>query len=299
MNTLLRRISAALLFAIIGVLVFAATSAFAQTPTPAAPAAAAAGGPPTLDPLQVILLVALTMLGIFGLWLIVFRYTFNIQSMYYQVLQKLAQGGTSVTASSVTARAFMGGRTGVLGAGDEPAPPTILQIEGPRAVNVGAKTTYKATTGQEGDMKPAQDAVWEITPTNIAVIDKTTGAEVSVTPAVTGTFTLTVKLGSGSTALAVEAVAPQAKSVELPFFGEGYGSIGIAIIVLGLVLILGLTQVLSGEAIATILGALVGYIFGVGTTSAQNKTGGQGGAGGGQSGGAAGGQGGAAGGQGQ
>lgn len=52
------------------------------------------------------------------------------------------------------------------------------------------------------------------------------------------------------------------KILTIPWVGAGYGSILISVIVVGVLLILGLTEVLEGDAIAPILGALIGYIFG-------------------------------------
>src|SRR5260370_36181792 len=61
----------------------------------------------------------------------------------------------------------------------------------------------------------------------------------------------------------VAAVAPQLDGVELPFVGRGYGSVAMAIILVAAVIILGMAGVLSWEGVATLLGGLLGYIFGV------------------------------------
>jgi hypothetical protein len=58
----------------------------------------------------------------------------------------------------------------------------------------------------------------------------------------------------------------------LPFVGFGYGAIAIGIVLVAAVIVLGLAGVLSGESIAPLLAALLGYIFGA-TTSAARRSG--------------------------
>ena len=52
------------------------------------------------------------------------------------------------------------------------------------------------------------------------------------------------------------------KILTIPWVGAGYGSILISVIVVGVLLILDLTEVLEGDETAPILGALIGYKFG-------------------------------------
>ena len=67
------------------------------------------------------------------------------------------------------------------------------------------------------------------------------------------------------------ALAPEAKAVELPFVGHGYGAIAISVILIAAVVVLGISNVLTGEGVATLLGGLLGYIFGVGVASNANR----------------------------
>jgi hypothetical protein len=58
--------------------------------------------------------------------------------------------------------------------------------------------------------------------------------------------------------------------------GQGYGSVVIAVVVLTVVAWLGLAQVLNGQAVATVLGGLVGYVFGANIPGRDNPGGGGG-----------------------
>ena len=64
-------------------------------------------------------------------------------------------------------------------------------------------------------------------------------------------------------------MSSQQDGVDLPFIGRGFGSILIVIILVAAVIVLALAGVLTGEAVAPIIAALAGYIFGAsGNTTA-------------------------------
>ena len=93
--------------------------------------------------------------------------------------------------------------------------------------------------------------------------------EVTEKDATTGNDQKTEKTATGS--VGVAALAPEAKAVELPFIGQGYGAIAISVVLIAAVVVLGISNVLTGEGVATLLGGLLGYIFGVGVASNSNR----------------------------
>jgi len=58
----------------------------------------------------------------------------------------------------------------------------------------------------------------------------------------------------------VVVTAPGRQPLGLAFIGEGWGHVVVAIVLASITAALGLAGALSGEAVATLLGALVGYV---------------------------------------
>ena len=50
--------------------------------------------------------------------------------------------------------------------------------------------------------------------------------------------------------------------LKIPFFGQGYGTQILALFLLAVIAILGMSERISSDAIAGVLGAIAGYIFG-------------------------------------
>jgi hypothetical protein len=207
----------------------------------------------------------------------VLLYNYSIQNRFYTVSENLGRAGKSVKAVAAPAPLpTIRGREEAFREGEAqpetPPPGPVLHIDGPGVVTVGAQSTdYKATI----DGKAADTATWTVEPANLAIVIPPTGASVKVVAAVAGAFTLSAAVAgppAASGKVQVAAIAPQNVPIELPFVGGGYGSIIIAIVLLATVIVLGLAAVLSGEAVATLLGGLLGYIFGVG---ASKKSGNQ------------------------
>lgn len=63
---------------------------------------------------------------------------------------------------------------------------------------------------------------------------------------------------------AIPKRTPSNNPLQIPFIGQGYGAVIITILLISAVIALGIVKVLSGEGVATILGAIAGYVFGVG-----------------------------------
>jgi hypothetical protein len=59
------------------------------------------------------------------------------------------------------------------------------------------------------------------------------------------------------------------KSSTIPFLGQGYGSVVIALSVASVTAALGLTNIINGQAVAGILGSLVTYSVVRGTSAAS------------------------------
>ena len=244
--------------------------AAATTPAPAQATAGASRGV-VVD--QSHFLVLLTITLVFALLALgaVFLYTYFIQRKFYDIAANLGQSGKSVQATSV--RPWEGAaRQEAYVEGETPPVPAPMQISGPASVTVGTESGEFVASWVEGNA-PAADAAWSVDPPNAAVVNPTSGAKVKVIAAVAGAFALTASVAGqkpGTAQLRVAAVAAQASAVQLPFIGHGYGSIVIAVILIAAVIVLGVGGVLSGEGVATLLGALLGYIFGV--TKAATST---------------------------
>ena len=246
-------------------LVFTAP-ALAQTPEPRTPSAA-------LNADQIVRLATATLVFAVVALLTILIYTYLAQREFYTAAGKLGQAGQAVKAISVSSIEGGGPESRSL---DAPAEP--LSIEGPGVVTVGVQSgEYKATL-PEG--KPAAGASWTVAPASAASVNPVetgSSARVKVIAATVGAFTLsaeatnavTEKTAAGS--VSVAALAPVVKAVELPFIGQGYGAIAISIVLIAAVVVLGISNVLTGEGVATLLGGLLGYIFGVGVASNTNR----------------------------
>jgi hypothetical protein len=152
-----------------------------------------------------------------------------------------------------------------------------IQISGPPSVVVEEKAAFTVQT-PDGSA-PEGEPSWEVDPADAAKLKELQGGKVHITATKEGIFRLHARVteivGAEPKELVsstdVEATAPEEEEeVEtgLPFLGAGFGTIIIAILLLTIVGALALMQVLSGEAVATLFGAALGYIFGKGVTGA-------------------------------
>lgn len=273
--SLRRPIAAAILFAGIVLIVFTVSPAYSQAPAQTAPSptptvtptpTTAAGTvteltrlPPALDVWGVVGLLLITFLFALIAWGILFAYTYMIQIKYYDLVSPLARGGVNI--KTLVTGELTPSRGGKLDT-SEPAG----KIEGPDAIPIGSPTTEFKAQGADG--KPVS-VTWSVDPANAALVNPETGQTTKVMAAVAGVFTLKATTGNNNWSKKVAAVAPQANQVELPFIGRGYASIAVTVLLLAIIIILGLSSVLPRDAIAPLLGTLVGYIFGVSQQQAQ------------------------------
>ena len=73
----------------------------------------------------------------------------------------------------------------------------------------------------------------------------------------------TIKVGEQELAVedSIKALLPGSNAVDLPFVGSGYGTWAVAIVLVTAIIVLGFADILSGEGIIGIFGALAGIYF--------------------------------------
>jgi outer membrane lipoprotein SlyB len=187
---------------------------------------------------------------------------------------RLSRGGAEVQPTDVPAQAPL--EEGVA----EAARP--VAIAGPNTVVVGAPADFIAQ--RDGAQVVA---TWTADPATITGPLGPATSRVSLTAAQAGSFTLTATAdGVASAPKQVTAVpAPPSRQV-LPFIGAGWGSVVVAIAIAAVTGALGLAGAITGEAVATILGALAGYVVAKGQTETRSPSQPQSGGGGSSGGGA-------------
>jgi len=252
-----------------------------------------------IDPQQLPWLIVATLLFALLALAMLFLYTYKIQSRSYVTMEKLGRLGKTVTVASTAPFVRVGDEKESLRPAEQ-----VLKVAGPSVVTVGVESAeFTATIGSE--LAPPETK-WTVTPVTAATLNSKNGPVVKVIAAKGGAFTLAAevsaaahdKLSSGlspealadlspeaiarlnpeprrsgkiSTEVQVAAIEPVVNAVEVPFVGRGYGSMAMAIVLVAAVIILGLAGTLSGEGVATLLGGLLGYIFGVAVPSASAK----------------------------
>lgn len=222
------------------------------------------------------LLIATLIFALLAL-AIVFVYIYFVQKKFYETSEGLGRLGRAVQVTSVSTFVAPTGLEGGLADATGAEAVELLQVTGPASVPVGVESTEFSVIRVEGGAL-VNEAVWSVDPPNAAIVNPQQGAKVKVIAAVPGVFKLIAEVTTpkpGSAELPVAAVAPQANAVQLPFIGEAYGSITIAIILIAAIMMLSLFGTLSGEGAATLLGALLGYIFGVTKLGASRQAGGE------------------------
>jgi hypothetical protein len=197
-----------------------------------------------------------------------------------QVQQQLVTSGVPVQPQQVQAGAAGGVAPAALAAPQPPGPNQIT-IEGPDSLRVGQAVDFIAR--QQGNQAVAP---WTAQPADILRLPAETTSRASITALKAGQVTLFAGAppDRGVKQLLVSpasSAAPQG----LPFIGAGWGTVVVAIAIMSVTAALGLAGALTGEAVATILGGLVGYVVAKSQSEPDShKSGNQGG---GQGGGAA------------
>ena len=182
--------------------------------------------------------------------------------------------GPRESAAIVKGQEFVN-QTGTLVAADTPnAKPKTLQIQGPTIVSVGRHIKYKASSPDSTfTAQEIEDVIWTVTPDSAAVILGTSkGAEATIKVKTSGIFTLQATLEAIKIESRISATEEGVRPiVRIPWVGSGYGTLLIAVIVLGLAMSLVLLRILSAEAIATLFTAIIGFIFGRDVAPDRNR----------------------------
>jgi len=100
---------------------------------------------------------------------------------------------------------------------------------------------------------------WTVQPAEILHVPAEATSHATITALKAGQVTLTAGGGTGKKVVVTAAPGPRPLQ-GLLFIGEGWGHVVVAIILASITAALGLAGAITGEAVATILGALVGYV---------------------------------------
>ncbi len=133
-------------------------------------------------------------------------------------------------------------------------PQPSLAVSGPGVVTVGIEAEFSITPDAE-----AGEAKWTVVPADLASPASATGDTFKFKAQRAGAFTVNVERGDATGSASVTAVGDS--GAKLPFVGAGYGTVVLATILITATIVLGLEDVLDGQAVATLFGALAGYIF--------------------------------------
>jgi hypothetical protein len=223
-------------------------------------------------------LLSAAFLSALGAWAIfmVFRYVTQVQNKYYDLTGTLASRGQSTTPVMVRANTPVrpAGQPELAGAEE-----SVLTVKGPNTITVNVESPPFMAVFQQGDQEtPAgEDVTWQILPATAGTLSATTGESVRVTPKQVGAFQLIAKpnaaaADSAAVHFPVAVVAPAGGGIALPFIGEGWGTIVLAILFGLIIALLGLSRVLSTALVGTLLGALLGYIFGMVSPSLSSES---------------------------
>jgi len=235
----------------------------AQTATP--PASATATTPPRMTETSVMSPAELQpfALGVAAALLLalllLFGYLYLIQQQYYTVFAALERSGVAVSPSPVDPLVAAAPNVAMLPG--NLAPPVPPVITGPATVTVG-QLSKPFTALVNGTPAPAS-ATWAVHPPTAAALLSLTDGRVQLFAPAAATFHLTASAGNApSTPYAVKAMVPTPKGGDaLPFVGQGYGTLAIVLVLIAAVIVLALRGVLEGQAVATFVGGVLGYIF--------------------------------------
>lgn len=149
---------------------------------------------------------------------------------------------------------------------DAAAAPAALTIEGTKTVAVGSRSGPFVVVDPVATGSSLQ---WRVEPVGAAGIEAG-AASVHVYPAAEGPLTLvaTVTDASGTVthhgtfATTAVAQAERTASLELPWVGQGVGTLVVSVLVLGVVLYLAVEGILDAAVVAAIVTAIAGYVYG-------------------------------------
>jgi hypothetical protein len=250
-----------------------------MTPTPT---------PRTDDPTAILLepaMAFLIVLGLLGLAVFalarLFTYLTDSRKDYYATVREFARKGVFFNPLLVTPTT---GTAGAAAAADV-EPVASFDVAGPGVIALGQSAVFSAH--QNGS--PASATQWElrtpagdVVPPDSASLDAPVGSTATVTAAKSGTLMLIATLPAttgtpelpGTPTLSIHTLVtvlePPAAGEDLPdlpFIGQGFGSIISAIVIVAALVVLAATRAIDADVVGVVLGTLAGYLFGVGIAS--------------------------------
>jgi hypothetical protein len=244
--------------------IFYPPTVFGQSPepAPASPSPSPAGGGAVLSqPQDVLAGFALLLTAAIVAMALVLLLTNILSRRYYETAIELARRGWR--ALPIVSPPF------VEPAGGAAVGAAALKIDGPASIETSTTASY---TLKEGDAAAAS-ATWEVVAGTAALnqrADKPAVADVTAPAA--GVITLkATKDGTSVTMQVAVTDAMAAHDIKVPFLGSGWASVTIAVLLLVLITGLSLTGRLGSEALATLFGGVLGYIFGKATTGSGSN----------------------------
>ena len=232
------------------------------TPTPGA-VTQARGALPALDTARIIGTIVVPLLAGIVLVLFILWYLYQSEGRFYATYQALAPRGTAPQSELVGPFLPFSGVHAMMAGPEQHEQAVTAHVTGPDTAIVGQPSAEFRATAADG-MTPLTAATWEVNPADAADVIPRTGAATVVTPKRAGTLTVVMTATDGAKAEKKVVVQPAPMpSGGLPFVGQGYGTLIVIIVLATVVLVLALNGVLDGGAVATFIGGLVGYVFGV------------------------------------
>lgn len=224
---------------------------------------------PLDPPLAFLVVLTLLILAIFVLSRL-FTYLTDSREDYYGTVREFARKGVFSTPVLISPIA---GTAGV-GTAEEAAPTTTFEVAGPGALAPGQPGVFTALKNGS----PATAVTWELRTTNgdqvpsdTASLEVAAGSgSATVTAAKSGVLVLVASLAETpvltvrTVLTVVEPPIAADQLLSLPFIGQGFGSIISAIVLIAALVVLATTRAIDADVVGVVLGALAGYLFGVG-----------------------------------
>jgi hypothetical protein len=227
-------------------------------------------------PMAFVVVLALLALAALALWKL-FDFFSASRDDYYDTVREFARKGVFFSPILVSATAPVSEvKAAAAKAKGEAVTPERFELTGPGIMTTTEKAKFTATV----DGQPAPTTMWRVDkPVGEGLEDAAPTLSASQADAVEvvaskrGAFVLIATLPGTAGAPDLEVrtqvtVAEPAKAAEdvppLPFIGQGYGSLVGAVILIAALVVLAATRAIDADVVGVILGALAGYLFGVG-----------------------------------
>jgi hypothetical protein len=229
---------------------------------------------PLDPPLAFLVVLTLLILAIFVLSRL-FTYLTESRQDYYATVREFARKGVFFSPVMVQPIA-----TAVAeGVAQDSEVTTSFEVTGPGALAPGQPGVFTAL--RNGG--PATTATWELSTLNGDTVPADTASlavapdsgSATVTAAKTGALVLVASLPETpvltvrTVLTVVEPPVADGELPSLPFIGQGFGWIISAIVLIAALVVLASTRAIDADVVGVVLGALAGYLFGVGI---GNKT---------------------------